>query len=865
MHAPRPYGRFAEQAELSPEDATAVERLARTVTNFKQLSALDSLKRVADLPSGRQAVAIDMGGVFRILVLERHENPEHELTGLAETYVPMLFSGVITRAQVLEGEGVGIKLTEQTRRRLIGYREDEDLPPKDVALQRFRIDYQDRFAYFRPEYSGIYMFTQYVKHRPTWYSGAMAEVAQVVGGYGRQVLADLPDDSIERARMRVPERYMREIRREVAGLRLPGYTGFPDREGQFQYTYQHGEGNAVSFDNSGKPWLLRVNARGVFAMPLPLVPATTAAAFREYVEDVGDTELLKVLERFGGLPSGETFPEDEQDFEAWRRAGVFIKVCDCADFYTRQAFYAAGGWSFNSRGREGFNTCWDRDGAGLLRAHAYKMKLQLGAAANGGRLKASWQFSSDDETARAQGYLTRLFEQLRDGSHRARAIAYKVRRATASQILARVGVSNGSDKDYWDALELEPIATHQGNVARVGTGPMYWPGKNPKSMGRLKFPELRGLGCESFVMVSEDYVGPAVKCDTIVFGCYVDDELQVVKYFYDERKLQEKEQSTFEKYMIVGQWEKTVTTGLSGLMGYFYTSSFDDRQVAPPVSTTTHITGTDMGYGQPAFATPPILYCVGSLSRARYYMHRTKVKSTSGFGIDVAACVPVFERDCILYPYTDSTSGRAESEKTEQFAMADPTSYQLWCYDNLFHWMGQTDNHNKGDPPSKDGVPVYIDTLVYSPTEVSDYADSGNWYNLPPGGFLDITAICGPYTSRSSGTQHANGVVIGGEAPGFEPFSSQTEYPAEQSGRLSVSMKGAGSVVAHREIPHSWYFGFSPEDQTYFYRDAMHVAIGDSSYASIYEQDQNGLRRRWGYTALADNRSAHHFIGVINE
>ena len=190
MHAPRPYGRFAEQAELSPEDAAAVERLARTVTNFKQLSALDSLKRVADLPSGRQAVAIDMGGVFRILVLERHENPEHELTGLAETYVPMLFSGVITRAQVLEGEGVGIKLTEQTRRRLIGYREDEDLPPKDVALQRFRIDYQDRFAYFRPEYSGIYMFTQYVKHRPTWYSGAMAEVAQVVGGYGRQVLAD---------------------------------------------------------------------------------------------------------------------------------------------------------------------------------------------------------------------------------------------------------------------------------------------------------------------------------------------------------------------------------------------------------------------------------------------------------------------------------------------------------------------------------------------------------------------------------------------------------------------------------------------------------------------------------------------------
>jgi hypothetical protein len=148
---------------------------------------------------------------------------------------------------------------------------------------------------------------------------------------------------------------------------------------------------------------------------------------------------------------------------------------------------------------------------------------------------------------------------------------------------------------------------------------------------------------------------------------------------------------------------------------------------------------------------------------------------------------------------------------------------------------------------------------------VSDYADSGNWYNLPPGGFLDVTAICGPYTSRSSGTQHAGGVVIGGEAPGFEPFSSLKEYPAESSGRLSVSMKAAGSTIAQRDIPHSWYFGFSPEDDTYFYRDAVHIAIGDASYASIYEQDQNKLRRRWGNTSLADHKTAHHFVGVINE
>ena len=62
-------------------------------------------------------------------------------------------------------------------------------------------------------------------------------------------------------------------------------------------------------------------------MPLPLVPATTTEAFREYIEEVADEEILKILDRFGGMPSGESFPVG-QDFQAWRRAGVVIKVCD---------------------------------------------------------------------------------------------------------------------------------------------------------------------------------------------------------------------------------------------------------------------------------------------------------------------------------------------------------------------------------------------------------------------------------------------------------------------------------------------------------------------------------------------------------
>ncbi|HCL3413500.1 TPA: hypothetical protein N2A55_004553 [Pseudomonas aeruginosa] len=865
MYSPRPYGRFAEDAELSADDAAAVERLARNLTNFKQASDLANLKRVADLPSGRQAVAIDMGGVFRILVLEQHELPQFRFDGVAQTNIPMLFSGVITHAQVLtDGQGVGIRLTEQTRRRLVAYDPKAALPPKDVALQRFVIKYEPRFQYFEPPQQGIYTFTQYVKQRPTWYSGAMAEVMQVAGGYGRQIVTELPEDELERARMLIPERYMRQIRQQVGNVRLPVYTGFPDEQGQFKCEYRASRCNVVAFDTGNSPWLLQINARGVYAMPLPVVPATTTEAFREYVLEVGDDELLKLLDRFGGMPTGEGFPQAEQDFEAWRRAGVIIKVCDTADFYSFEAMYAACGWAVNSRGTEGFNTCWTYDDAGLMQVHAYKMSLSLAPAENQGRLKNTWNFDDPDDAAKLNAYLSQVYGALTDGTARELAIKYKIRRVPAGEILSRASSASGPDLDYWDSLQLPPIAAHQGRVSRVASGPFYWPSKVLKSCTRLKFPALTGQGCESFPYISPDYSGGAVKCDTLVFGCYVQDQLRVIKYFYDERKFQQETTSTFEQYMIVGQWEKTETFGLSGLMGFFYTTDFDDRQEQPAVTVHTNIVGTDMGYGNPAYSTPPTLWCVGGVSRSRYYMHRTTVDTTETFTLDVAALVPVFERDCMLYAYQDHTGGRSSHEETTQGAVPDPTSYQLWCYDDIWHWMGQTRNGNRGDPPSKDGVPVYVDTLVYSPTEISDFAESGNWLNLPPGGFLDVTGICGPYTYRNS-VHNANGVIIGGEAPGFDPYRKDTQYPNESSGHLSVCLSVAGAVQVNKDMPHSWYWGFSPEDDFYFYRDAVHVAIGDARYASIYETGQDGLRRRWGHTALADHKAAHHFIGVINE
>lgn len=867
MFHPRPYGRFAEDIDLSPEDAAAVELLARRLTNFKTASELPALKRVATLPSGREAVAVDVGGVFRVMVSAgQPPEPRSTFDGVAPSAIPMLFSGVITRGMVNrnENQGVGIKLSEQSRRRLVSYDSEAELPQKNVDLQRFVIEYDAMFSYFLPEITGIFTFTQYVSQRPTWYSGAMCEVMQVVGGYGRLDLGELPDDSIERAVLNIPPRVQAGIKSELGSVRLPGYTGTPSRDGRFKCDYKHALTHAVGFDDEGDPWLIQVMPGKVHAMPLPLVPATTTTAFREWMEEVGDSEILTLLDRFGGLPTGEPFPRND-DIEIWRRAGAIIEICDTADFYDFSSMYPACGWSMNSKGSEGYNTCWGFADNGMKYAYGYKLTLKLAAAEDAGRLPASWDLGDPIKQDRLNSGLASLYAEIVENSPTNLAIKYKIRTLSGEDLLTKLD-SNGANVEYWDRLEVDPIAAHTGSVRRVTGGPIYMPSHSPAAMGGLKFPTLRGEGCQSFDFTAPDYTGGFVRSDTVVFGCYVGDTLRTIRYFFDEREFEKEDQSTYEDIMIVGSWEKTTTFGSSGLQGYFYTNDFDDRQDLADSVSTEKITGTNLGYGEPLWMTPPLLFRVGNLSRARYFKHKIEGSVTDGTSIRVGVCVPVFARDCIQYAFYESTDFKSNSMRTEMGGVEDPTSYEFWTNDNIFHFMGATQNGNQGDPYPREGTPVYLDTMVRKEFPGSDFSDSGNWFGFN-GGFMDVTGVVGPYTSRSS-SHSAGGVRIGGKEPGFQPESSYESEENDASGRVDINIHGAESRTVHKREPEQWYFELSPVDAgglTYFYRDATWNAIGDTDYTTIYEKNDFGERTQFGTCSLTDNKTAQHFIGVIHD
>ena len=847
MHQPRPFALFVENGELSKDDLSFIQHTVQKFTNYKQVNELDSLKRVYDLPDGGTAIIQDMGGTLRVIV----DKPLSERQPLSTKYkIPMILSGVIQRPIIKNDSNVSLKATTTTRRRLIGYDPNKPMPPQTLEFRKLAVEYDYQFKYFEPKYKGIMLYTQYHKLLPTWYSGAMASVVQVIAGYGRPLSDDDKPTDWDKKLYILPDDVSKKIDVEIEQYILGPSKGVPYNEGKISYSYGS-KTHAVGF-STNQCFLIEVSPSGVYVMPLPVIPATTSPTFREWVEKRNDDEIIAIIDKFGGLPTGELMPTGAER-EAWIRAGYIQRLCDTAEFYKYSLYYEACGWSFNSRASEGFNTCWSFDDSGMRWGYGFKLSLKLID------IDYEVRLSGDDEELKAK-----ILAGFNGEGEELKAIRYKINRLSGAELQAY----QYFNFDQWNELKLDPKKKHTGGMAQTTKGRVYWGGKNPNSFGALKFPTLNGDGCQSFDMTLPDYKGPLVKCDTVVFGCYVNDQLTVIKYFIDERKFKSVDESNFERVMQVGQWEKTTTTSLSGLQGHLYTTDFDDRQESNDNVLFTQVFGEDLGYGNPLFRTPALFYMDGSLSRTRYYSYLTQTTRTFNRSIRVAVCVPNLTRDCVLYAFKESYSKKEFGSLMERRGVVDPTSYRIWTYDFLYHYIGV---QGKGSPAPTTGQFVYANydpEINYNPTEYTPFADSGNWYGVPENSFKDVSSICAIYTDRSSEVKHVGGVLIGGEAPQVETYSrSSSEYDKEQ-GKVSVSIKYKGASTIHRNTPEEFYYDFSPQfvgdSPIYFYRDATFNAFG-IGYASTSEKKDEKARTHWGESLLVDNTIRPYFIGVVNE
>lgn len=857
MLEPRPYGLAVYGGDLTNEDRLFIDAYTKKVTNIKEVSNLEAIRYTRTLPDGGYVVIQDMGGVFRAIAFKDKLETLPKFDGLATSKIPMLFSGAITKSILRNGEGLEMILTDMTCRRIGNY--SDMTIGKNQILQRLRCKYTELFkVMFVPEFAQSFpeeqlLYTQYHALRPTWYSGAMSEVVQIVGGFGRQKLKELPDELVEQAELKIPEKYRIKIEKELKGIRLPGYSGMPDEDGRILYDPRFHNTNLISFDQEGYPWLIQVSPNGVWAMPLPIIPATRTEAFREFIDEVDDSEIIKILDRFKGIPSGETFPQGD-DFYRWERAGVITKIGDASAFYRHSAYSTVCGWSCNTDGSEAINTCYDYADSGYCEGYTFQLSLNMGVVKQQGWLSEKNTTQLEDfQNNQVSNYLSKLFDLMSDDPTEPKfiAIKYKLRRIDISQILDRAHITpNQSEIDYWDNLVIDPLGNHSGHMSLMNHGILC-------NGIRIKLPEVMLFqGCISLNFLPNNPELKAFpKLDTIVFAYYVDDTLKVIKNFNDENKYIQEVEGNFEEYMTVGSWEQKETFGNTGLFGEFYSTDFDDRKEFAPITRLTKIVGTDKGYGKPLAQYTFYFWTDGVLSRSRYYTHKTNRHTSSGEWMNVAFLVPFFNRNIAIYTKRSGVQNEKFEETFKMYSVLDPNSYPYWTYDFSWHWA---DNGLKktGRPFPVDSVPVWAEEHSYFVANPSqDFADEGDWIGGLP---ADITELVNP----------PGRITIfswGGDPPTVEEYEEVTEKGEKSESEIHCSIFDRPTLLNKKEH-NDWFYTISPDSyNNVFYEDGCKVVFGNISYANISLKNEHGQRYRFGYTKLADHQSAHHFIGVINE
>lgn len=858
MHQPRPHGYFGP-TDLQAEDAAFAERLMRTVTNLKQAGGLEGLRLTRALPGGGTVTALDMGGVQKVFVKPpAYERPEGNDRDVGPGFVPMLFSGVVVRDTALQpGQKTVIRVTRQTRKRAAGYKKGEDAKiPDRMELERFTIKYHGSFSEFEPRQPDAPQPTQYAKLRATWYSGAMAQVVQTVLGYGKRNVKSA--DRLEKMAMPLPDGVAEQMAQQVKKLPRHGCTGIPPKDGQLRYDYKFGLTNGVTFGADGKPWLVRVDGRGVYVMPLPLVTASTTGAFKKFIADKGDTEIQWLIEKFGGMPSGEAFPDGAAG-KAWERAGVIVRVCDTAQFYEHGPYTLASGWSFNSKGSEAYNTAWSVNEKGIKIGVTFALALRVGALTY--RKDGATTGNPSQQEVQAIGkYMAAVSTVGKKHPAQWPAVQYKMRRAGVNAIVERAKSAANPEAEfyYWDNLVDTPLATASGSCREVSRGNVFHPAK-PEFQPSFKFPDPAIGACVSFDLrpVRVDGAdGERVKCDTVIYAYFVGDDLKTIKYFYDDTEKGKEDESNFTDCMTVGSWQSTSYGGKVGLHGNFYSSDKDDRQAFGQSVSVTNIVGKDLGYDTiPQFQFDAPFFSDGMLFRDRYFTHDVKTQTSESKSRNLAVCIPFYARNAALYARRDEIAKATTSTHRQLLAVRDPNSYGFWTYDKVFHYRLGPSGVKKsfawedaGFP--KDASPVWVEEHHYNKTPCGDFADSGGWISGMP---ADYTWLIHP----KAGEYRMSG---GGTPPAVYPNTSNTERKNVREGALDVQLRDTAEHLHSDPDPLYFLPSPTPIGNSYFYRSMCRVEAGTTRYAWVSEPGG-----KFGYARLADEARPYCFIGVINE
>lgn len=871
MFTPEPYGlHVPEGFRLSGSDSAFIKGQVAILRNRLDLADQKAGRRYATLPSGNGTILItESFGITRVVVQPTVKITKQELIDELRFELPVIYSGRFHN-MMWDSEdpdtAVQVITTQQCRLRLSGYNYTavKSMPVR-IADKRFNVITPSDVIrnFMSPRMIDARMKWAQVRYlRPNWWSGTMAAAIQLIRGYGRQDQGkEYPPNIIEFEEGELPH----------FNYETMPYAGRFVEDGEIQYRFSFDSTHGITFDDANEPWLVHISGSGVYVMPLPVIPETSTARFREWCEQVGDGELLQILDRFGAIPTGEGFPENRKPYED---VGLIQRVCDTSDFYEGGAYAYAIGWSFNDRGHSAVNCCKKRkDDTGYGETHLLTLDL-----------KPIPQVVPDEVSRRDRLFNLIMRERPISDIDERKAFLFMIRHADINDVdwsLSRykIGMSHFRlEVNKWFEYEMPDVFNHRVKIDVINEGYVYYKKATDPLLGDLYNPQIKfpntlphpmtgDIG--SYTMDFEESSGGQI-CNTTVFAYFSDNSLKMVNYFYDPRNFTPKNESDKPPCAVMGSWTEVTYSGGAALGGHWYTNDIDDREPIPVRTVTTKTESRPLGFDEGHVSFMGVGVTTARITRnfvTNTYVVRTTSESKS---LNIGVTIPWAYRDGVLYASKTSSSNGTRDMYWGSISTIDPHSYYAYTYHGAMAYWRVSISPNNGyldpeeiEPEPKEGTPVVIIGADYHPYRCSDTFEEGGWLStgdmvtdmfMNEAGKLKV----GSYPIGPSLGQPARSIT--------QPVETITEGSTYFTYRKQPD-------VCNTAIPDNHYFMKSPQpflSGLIMYRIADRNCLGLKYYAAVNEKGGHDgkdmtTNRYWGYTTLVKaGETVCQFMGVIN-
>lgn len=469
-----------------------------------------------------------------------------------------------------------------------------DLPPGSQLSPRLFVSPHDSLSGLgNPEEPPIY--TQYTKLRPSMYSGKMQQVVQTVMGLGR-----LTAPEIRAMKDSTNAHFLAELQAHGA---------------QVRYDYKFHRTHGITTAADGRLWLVEISmSRGVLAMPLPYYPESQTERFYNKHVAVDDSDMTDVIDLLGGLPTGESFPEDASALSAAIDSGKVLRLLPpeaLSDFYDTSPYSQILGWAFSPDGSEAHNTGYYYHESGYQRGIWWQINIRIGATLPDVPVSASAE----------------------------------VRRMGEGYLYSDYNVPPINPRAYL------PFKVHQ-------------PGFGLVSHSAVPAAPLPSPKCDTVVFVA------FINGDLHTVKFYRNPKTDLYDDIDDPRYPGE--------CLYAGSWTVTERRGNRSFPPMMYSNRQDDRRVLHEFIQTTQYDSTDLGFGPPQYGDFILQLQYAHVWRSKYFKNVRTTDVRNQERMVCAVSIPEFAREAYYMGLGEAVGSTSKSVFTQYVSLRDPNQGYTW-------------------------------------------------------------------------------------------------------------------------------------------------------------------------------------------